>query len=111
MIKIIANVIEQKKMVFKNIMVKIFVTLVFTSALTVSFAEVPEPKPVLEAVPAPAVEEAEPAHKVDQEAAAKAEETDLGLIKAEKTLQDKNCKVIFGKVVCKHKKKVKRKTI
>jgi hypothetical protein len=105
------KMLNQRKLMFKNLMVKIFITLVFTSTLSISFAEVPEQKPVLEAVPAPTVEKTEPASKVDQDAASKSEDTDLGLIKTEKNLQDKNCKVVLGKVLCKNKKNVKRKTI
>lgn len=61
-------------------------------------------EPTLEAVPAPTVEKTAPVDKTDKEA-------DLGLIKTEKSIKAKNCRMVRGELKCKHKKKPKKKTI
>lgn len=76
-----------------------------------ALAQTTSPTPVLEAVPPPAVEQRGAVHKVDQARESAKDQTDLGLIKTEKTIVDKSCKVVDGLVKCKQKKKVKRKTI
>ncbi|MGZ3808834.1 MAG: hypothetical protein ACXVCE_12170 [Bacteriovorax sp.] len=59
--------------------------------------------PKIEAVPAPGKT------KVDSTSSLPA---DTGLIKTEKTIVDKNCRMVHGKVKCDPKKKrIKRKTI
>lgn len=80
----------------------IITMLIFS--LTASAEEVAVVEPTFEAVPAPTVEKTAPVDKTDKEAG-------LELIKTEKTITDKNCKMVKGELKCKHKKRVKKKSI
>lgn len=73
-------------------------------SLTAAAEDVAVVEPTLEAVPAPTVEKTGPVDKTDKEA-------DLGLIKTEKTITDKSCKMVRGELKCKHKRKPKKKSI
>ncbi len=61
-----------------------------------------ETAPVVEAVPAPSLESKGPT---------KVEKPDVDLIKTEKTIVDKSCKMVNGKLKCAKKKKIIKKTI
>lgn len=89
-----------------------YLTLVFALFLSLTHAEVVPPKPAVETVPEPTVEKTSPVQDDSMEGETGVNSKDLGLIKTEKTYKDKNCKVFKGgDVVCKKKKKVKRKTL
>jgi hypothetical protein len=65
-------------------------------------AETAPVAPVVEAVPVPTLESKSPT---------KAEKPDVDLIKTEKTIVDKSCKMVNGKLKCAKKKKIIKKTI
>ncbi len=89
------------------------IILIFMLAFHLNvYAQTSPVKPVVETVPKPSVENTEPV----QDTTEKVPETgvdkeDLGLIKTEKTIVDKSCKMVNGEVKCKHKKKVKKKSL
>lgn len=89
----------QKTKTFGGSMVKLLSLVAFFSIV----ASAATPTPKVEAVPAPGK------IKVDSPDTLPA---DTGLIKTEKTIVDKNCRIVHGKVKCAPKnKRVKRKTI
>jgi len=69
-------------------------------------------KPVVETVPRPSVEKTGPVQDTTEKMPdSGVDKEDLGLIKTEKTVVDKSCKLVNGEVKCKHKKRVKKKTL
>jgi len=87
--------------------------LIFT--LIASFhlqAQTTPVKPVIETVPKPSVEKTGPVQDTTEKVPESGvDKEDLGLIKTEKTIVDKSCKMVNGELKCKHKKRVKKKTL